>query len=477
MGLFSLLVMLVFGALTLAQPKLRFTDVSAETGMWRVPTSWGLTAVDVDGDRDLDLLMANNGSENAIFFNEGHLRFRGQPLLGGAAGTEALVPGDVNGDGKLDLLACVWGGPSSLLLGDGTGWFEDLTEPAGLPLVPAGRCGGAALADLDADGDLDLYFPDGERGDALFLNSDGVFHDVTEEVGLPQVAHSECALAADFDDDGWLDVYVPRYDTTTSLYLNQGKGRLKKLSATSEVFAAPRQLGACAFDADKDGDLDLLCTAGRFNTDGAPLRLLSNCGQGQFVDATPKAWLEQPHRHHTACTGDVDNDGDLDVFDSTLEGCSLWLNDGTGQFTPLTDEPGWGKLPGAGVLMCDLDNDGDLDVVLRARPSEIPTFGEYVFRNELNNENWLKVRPIDKRGNRFCHGAQVRIYEAGQLGNSAHLVARADLTSLNGWCCYGPLEAHFGLDARKRYDVEVRFTDSTRATAEAVATGQTLELE
>jgi hypothetical protein len=460
----------------LAQGKLHFTDVSADTGMWSVPTAWGITAEDVDGDGDIDLMMANNGSENALFLNEGGLHFRGQPIIGGALSTEALVPGDVNGDGNLDLFGSVWGGPSSLFLGDGTGRFTVVTKAAGLPEIGDGRCGGAALGDLDGDGDLDLYLPDGRKGDLLFANGDGFFTDVTAQVGLPKVPGAEAALMADFNGDGRLDIYVPRWDTSTALYMNREAAGFENLAERSKVFAAPAQLGACAFDADGDGDLDLLCVGGRFQDEGAPLRLLMNLGDGDFVDATPPEWAAEPLNYHTACVGDIDNDGDLDVLTAALSGCALWLNDGEGHFTRVTDEPGWGTLPGAGALICDLDGDGDLDILVRARPANIEVVGEFLFRNDLNDGNWLEVRPIDKPGNRFCHGAQVRVYRAGGLGNAEQLVARRDLTSLCGWCSYAPFVAHFGLDAAGTYDVEVRFTDGSKGTALGVKPGKLIEV-
>jgi hypothetical protein len=460
----------------LGQGRLHFTDVSAETGMWVVPTAWGVTAEDVDGDGDLDLLMANNGSENALFRNEGGLRFRGQPLIGGALSTEALVPGDVNGDGHLDLFGSAWQGPSNLFLGDGTGRFSVATEAAGLPVIPDGCCGGAALGDLDGDGDLDLYMPDGYKGDRLFVNGDGFLTEVTEQVGLPKTPCSEAALMADLNGDHRLDIYVPRWDTSTALYLNREDGGLENLAERTNVLAVQGQLGACPFDADGDGDLDLLCVGGRFHDQGAPLRLLMNLGEGDFADATPTEWAAEPLNYHTACVGDIDNDGDLDVFAATLSGCSLWLNDGEGQFTRVTDEPGWGTLPGVGTLLCDLDGDGDLDILVRARPANIEVAGEFLFRNDLNDGNWLEVRPIDAAGNRFCHGAQVRLYRAGGLGTAEQLVARRDLTSLQGWCSYAPFVAHFGLSAAGTYDVEVRFTDGSKAAAQGVKPGGLIEV-
>lgn len=476
MGMALVWTCLVTATAVTGQREPKFTDVSADTGMWSVPTAWGITIEDVNGDGRLDLLMANNGSENALFLNEGNLRFRGQPIIGGAPPTEALVPGDVDLDGHLDLLACAWGGAWTLLRGDGKGRFTEVSEPWGLPNKEDARCGGAALGDLDADGDLDLYLPESGGEDAVLTNEDGVFTDVSARMRLVKVPRSESALMADFTDDGRLDIYVPRYDGRTALLVNRPEGTLDDLASETAVFSSPLQVGACAFDADNDGDLDLLCVAGRFTGEGAPLRLLINQGEGTFEDATPAEWQAEWLNYHTACAGDVDNDGDLDVFASAQQGCRLWMNEGQGKFARAVNDPGWGQLQGVGALLCDLDSDGDLDAIVRSRKPNAER-SEFLFRNDLNNSNWLQVRPISAEGSRFCAGAQVRLYRAGGLGDPARLLARQDLTGLRGWCSYGPFVAHFGVKEGSEYDVEVRFTNGLVAIASNLRSGQYVELQ
>jgi len=460
---------------TVVAQALTFTDVSAQSGLWDVPTAWGVTAVDIDGDGDTDLLMANNGSENAVFLNEGGLRFRGRPLIGGPPPTEALVPADVDGDGRLDLLACAWGGPLALLKGTGGGRFVEATEGSGLVLLPEGLCGCAAFGDLDGDGDPDLHVPDFRQGDHLYRNEGGTFVDVTQGADLPRVTGGEGSLMADLDGDGRLDIYVFRNDRTSAPYLFGDNGVFQDLSAGTDVFQAPAQVGGCALDADGDGDLDLLLVRGRF-ADIASNTLLINSGAGEFTDRTPPEWVEVLRRNHTACTGDVDNDGDLDVFASSPEGCTLWLNDGKGEFAKALPDAPWNELHAGGSVLCDLDEDGDLDLLVRARPAVAtdPT-AEYLFRNDLHTANWLKVQPVSASGSRFCHGAQVRVYDAGFLGEAQHLLARRDITSGCGWGCYVPFYAHFGLDAAKTYDVEVRFPGGARSVLRGVPPGQAVE--
>jgi hypothetical protein len=245
----------------------------------------------------------------------------------------------------------------------------------------------------------------------------------------------------------------------------------------TEVFKTPQQVGACPFDAEGDGDLDLLLVRGRFTGEGQTNSLLIDLGKGEFVDMTPAPWREQPLHNHTACAGDVDHDGDADVFSSTREGCSLWLNDGEGRFEKAPGDGPWAGIAGAGAVLCDLDDDGDLDILVRERSDNQPQApSERLFRNDLNDGNWLKVRPIDATGNRFCNGAQVRIYEAGALGDRDRLIARSDITSACGWSSYRPFVAHFGLDAAKTCDVEVRFADGARGTQTGVEPGQSVEV-
>ena len=455
--------------------KLAFTDVSAQSGLWDVPTGWGVTAVDIDGDGHTDLVMANNGSENALFFNEGKLRFRGRPLIGGAPGTEALVPADVDGDGKLDLLACAWGGPLTLFRGLGAGRFADVTKKSGLAIIPDGRCGSASFGDIDGDGDPDLFVPDGRKGDHLYRNDAGVLVDVTAAAGLANVPAGEGALMADLDDDGRLDIYVARWSDASALYRFAEGGVYEDLSALTDVFKPAGQVGCCALDANGDGNLDLLLVRGRFS-EATYNCLLINDGKGGFTDRTPPEWTLLTRHTQTACVGDVDNDGDLDVFFSAADGCTLWLSDGQGHFSRAFEDAPWEKIPGAGAILCDLDDDGDLDLLVRARPTkELDVSGEFLFRNDLNNGNWLKVQPVSQSGSRFCLGVQVRVYDAGFLGDRQHLVARRDVISGCGWGCYLPFHAHFGLDGAKQYDVEARFPGGTRGVARGVRAGQTIE--
>ena len=452
---------------------LRFTDVTASTGFATVTTAWGVTTVDVDGDRDIDVLMANIGSGSMVYLNDGDFRFRPLPLPAASDKVEALVPNDFDEDGTLDLFVCAFGGPNTLLRGKGDGVFEDATERSGLPAPADGQCAGASFGDIDRDRHADLHVADFRRGDRLYLGQGGRFTDATETGVFPSVRWTESSLMADFDDDGVLDIYVARLQRKgSSLYLNDGTGAFGDMSAQQDVFGAGGQMGAAAFDADGDGDLDVVLVRGAF-MDNDHNQLLLNEGAGTFVDATPGAW-EEPARYRTAVAGDVDNDGDMDVFTASDKGCALWLNDGKGAFERGLASAPWNGLSAASAILCDLDTDGDLDLLVRADGKQGGGPADYAFRNELNSGDWLRVQPVDGAGSRFCHGAQVRVYRVGRHDDPDGLVARRDVVSACGWCTYQPFSVHVGLPAGT-YDVEVRLADGSAGLATGVKTGQFID--
>lgn len=123
--------------------------------------------------------------------------------------------GDVDGDGWIDLYLCAIDGPNRLYRNLGDGTFLDVTDPARVACVGQASTG-AVLADIDGDGDLDLIVNSLGDGTRVFLNDGrGRFTEVTEDSGLAG-AHGSTSLAlADIDGDGHLDLYVARYHTRT----------------------------------------------------------------------------------------------------------------------------------------------------------------------------------------------------------------------------------------------------------------------
>jgi hypothetical protein len=275
--------------------------------------------------------------------------------------------GDVDGDGDLDLVVANWG-QDRLLRNDGRGKFTDVTT-AQLP-VDAGSTNEIALGDVDRDGDVDLVLARGQRQQRLYLNDGkGHFTDVTA-TRMPVDTFDATSLAlVDVDRDGDLDVVFGCFmPPQNHLYLNDGKGKFTDVTASQLPVDSAWSHFVAVGDVDRDGDLDLAFANGA-NKQNA---LYLNDGKGRFTDVTATHLPVDHDANRGVVFGDLDGDSDLDlVFASgqpTRTIC-LYLNDGKGRFTDGTA----GRLPttpsASAVAVADLDEDGDLDIVFTSEMS------------------------------------------------------------------------------------------------------------
>lgn len=265
------------------------------------------------------------------------------PELGVAARdlSGGAVVDDFDGDGHLDLVSTTWDpcGSMKAFRADGRGGFEDVAASWGLDV----QKGGLALiqADYEGDGDLDLLVLrgawQGERGrirKSLLRNEihepSGRFVDVTAEAGLAWPAYpTQAAAWGDYDGDGDLDLYVGNESpagnpSVAGFELEVGRGypsQLFRNNADGTFTDVARIAGVQNFefakaavwgDVDDDGDPDL------FVSNIGPDRLYRNRGDGTFEEgAEPAGLADSPRISFASWFFDADNDGDLD----------LWVND------------------------------------------------------------------------------------------------------------------------------------------------------
>ncbi|MBV9079943.1 MAG: VCBS repeat-containing protein, partial [Elusimicrobia bacterium] len=212
-------------------------------------------------------------------------------------------------------------------------------------------------ADVDGDGDPDLYAANGAyQRSSLFENNNGVFVDRSEAHGLTarSVGRGRFAIWADFNGDGWSDLYLSNFYSPDQFYLNDRHGKLKDAYETSGISNNFQKDAACYGDVDGDGDEDVFLPLL-----GPRSILFINRGDGTFDSRL----IDIGNSSHACALADFNGDGTLDLFVAGHDSDQLLLNDGRGGFTDASESAGL-TAPTSGlrsVLVQDFDNDGSLD--------------------------------------------------------------------------------------------------------------------
>ncbi|MBL8896329.1 MAG: VCBS repeat-containing protein [Planctomycetes bacterium] len=335
---------------------------------WPTPGFSGMRADDFDRDGRLDLLLSRNPGYvrdlpslalmrnlgNGVFRDESASALPHAELAGGW-----VVVGDWSGDGAPEVLML---GSRRLYWNDGRGRL--LLSPG--PMLPMGlrQSLQAAVADLDGDGADEIVLA---RGDLLLLHNDGWGRFSALGANLPPPPDSSCfnALCIDLDGDGARDVIAACLGQSR-FYRNVGQLQFRDETATRFPALPGATLEILAFDADGDGDQDLLQLNNGTNPyNGRRDRLLLNAGQGFFVPAPATSLPELPEPSVAGHAADLDHDGDCDLFLVGWDRERLLLNDGRGAFSiaPFSALPP-PRAVASDVEAGDLDGDGDLDLYL-----------------------------------------------------------------------------------------------------------------
>ena len=408
----------------------------------------GVACSDVDGDGDFDLFVPGLGL---------HLNQTGRFTRARTTGIDdaraiAAYFGDYDRDGDPDLyLTC--DGPNRLYANGGNGTFRDVTDASGTRGANVLSVG-AAWADADHDGDLDLYVANYSvsAGDttgvenALFRNNgDGTFIDVAREAGIDGGAARTAGVAFfDADDDRDLDLYLINDRQPNRLFRNDRVGHYVDVTSRYPGFNDNGPgFGALLGDIDSNGREDLILLRGR-----EPRRVFLHMERGRYVEN--RDFLHWPVGSVGGTLGDFDLDGDLDLVfldagsDELVH--AIAMNRGGGVFaTPVALQKRNGPPHARGAVAADFDGDGALEIFVATA-----TGAPQLWRAPpVDGTHWLTVVPVKDAESRWIIPDAVGL--AVEVKTGRHLQV-GSVSSASGYLGSPPPVMHFGLGAHAKVD-------------------------
>ncbi len=379
----------------------RFSERTEAAGLGGQLGGLNIVQADYDNDGWTDALVMRGGwllsrgqTRMSLLRNNGDGTFADVTREAGLAlpayPSQSAAWADYDNDGDLDLFSCSESMPeapeagaaiifpSRLFRNDGDGAFTDVASAAGVSNMR--YCKGSAWGDYDNDGDPDLYVSNYAGENRLYRNNgDGTLTDAAPELGLTEPLESFPTWFWDYDNDGWLDIFVAGYASDIELVAKDYMG---------------------------------------LPNDGARARLYRNDGAGGFEDVTEQVGLYRVSQTMGANFGDMDNDGFPDIYLGTgfpafdaLAPNVAYRNNGGRSFSDVTFSAGLGHIQkGHGIAFGDLDRDGDQDIFMQVGgfyPSD--GFLNALYVNPGNDSRWLSARLVGVESNRSAIGARIRV--------------------------------------------------------------------
>ena len=467
-------VAIIYPGQTFVDFGLNFGSVAGPRAAW----------LDYDNNEWMDLYAADTLWRN----NDGQ-SFTSLADYGGVAAC-----GDYDNDGYIDMF-----NPWELDLyrnQSGTGGFS----PQSFPSLSVSSSQAACWGDWDADGYIDLYvcgFGGTGAPDSVVMNNQNGSFSATWTQPVPYLP-ARCATACDFDEDADMDIYVSNYRLEANLlWQNNGTGSAFPFANVAfdygvaghytpgDDYAPPiaygHTIGSTWGDMDSDGHFDLFVGNFRHNWDDGSqdyAGFYRNRGPGnpnpnddwhfQLMDQLDG--LDWQESFAVPALADYDNDGDLDLYFTTVysgDNPVLFRNDGNWNFVDVTSEEGLSGLPPTyQAAWADFDNDGDVDLFTAGK----------LFVNQGNPNSWLKVRlrsnPSTPAVNRFSLGAQARIV----LDDGRTVTRQVDGGS--GSINQNELTLHFGLDQQTTpVNIEIRWPDGHVQTVSGLSVNQSVSID
>lgn len=443
--------------------------------------------IDLNKDGWEDIFISNGlqgGQADMLYINNGDGTFSSVegPITQANNPSDGASFADINNDGQPDGMVVSWyGAPDLLFLNNGEGILEEVPESG----IAAGSFAETAIFfDYNEDGWLDLYVTNsgGNKKNFLYENDqDGSFTLVTDHTLVQAAKLSRGVMAGDFDGDGHQDLFVVNEgNATNDYYVGLGSGAFEKREDVVLAELSVSSMTTSWGDIDNDGDLDVFIgNAGYFSPRLNQLYL--NNGNHQYTLADNSGITESNCTFGSAFA-DYDNDGDLDLaiangFCSTGLANILYENQGDGTFVNISDQLSQnGNTCSFGLAWGDVNNDGFVDLMI-ANCKNNSLDGQNsnaLYLNTPNDNHWLQVKLEAFALNTSAIGARLR---AKAIIDGEAVWQMRDIQAQSGYAGQNSLTVHFGLgDATQVDSLEIYWPSGEIQLLENIGVDEVLSL-
>ncbi len=450
--------------------------------------SWAASIADLDGNGLPDIYETGHlflQQEDGSFVSslpEMGITYRPlpPPIVGyEGRGVFGSIITDVNDDGFAEFVVLdIIEDSSKFFLNHAGMRLKEVSPTNGIDFAGLGQ--GAAFGDFNGDGPLDLFFGEELGNNQIFLgDGTGQFTEFSMAAGIGNTGIQTYGVAtADIDNDGDLDVFIAACSSTPSkavnlLFLNNGDGTFQEVGEAAGINDNLNAWGVNFLDYDRDGWMDIHLANMRINfQDTRPNtnKLYRNKGDGTFADVSEAAGIEGNDDSYGSSVADFNNDGWPDIYSANFGSApAVLINNGDGTFTDAFTSTGMTDVfANLSISVADINQDGWVDLFTGADRAPFSR----LYMNDGGTNNWMALHLIQPAPNTKAVGARVEVWNEGQ-------VQLRDITAGDGFVSQNMAHmAHFGMGTHTTADsVIVRWPDGNTDRWTGLFANQTITLE